>query len=56
MRLYKMWLPDMNSPEFIRQARREALAVARSEQSHADQAFVDAVSILPLLPEYRGAE
>ncbi|MDE3195855.1 MAG: DUF3018 family protein, partial [Acidobacteriota bacterium] len=53
MRLYKMWLPDMNSPAFVRQARRSALAVVRSEHARADQDFIDSVSILPDLPEYR---
>jgi hypothetical protein len=54
MRLYKIWLPDMDSPAFIREARRQALAAARSERAQADQAFVDSVSILANLPEYRG--
>ena len=56
MRLYKIWLPDMNSPAFIRQARRECLAIARSERARTDQDFVDSISILPLLPEYRDPE
>lgn len=51
MRLYKIWLPDMDSPEFIAQARRDSLAIAHSEKARADQDFIDSVSILPLLPE-----
>jgi Protein of unknown function (DUF3018) len=52
MRLYRMWLPDMDSPAFIRQARRDALAIARSGEEKELQDWVDSVSILPLLPEY----
>jgi hypothetical protein len=54
MRLYKIWLPDMDSPAFIRQARRDSLAISRSAGQKDDQDFVDSISILPLLPEYRG--
>jgi len=52
MRLHKIWLPDMNSPAFIAQARRESRLIARSEQAKADQDFVDSISILNVLPEY----
>jgi hypothetical protein len=45
MRLYRIWLPDMNSPAFNAQARRECLAIARSERANADQNFVDLVSV-----------
>ena len=51
MKLYKLWLPDIDSPEFIEQARRDSLAIARSDKARADQDFVDSISILPLLPE-----
>ena len=50
MRLYKIWLPDMGSPAFIRQARRGSLAIARNAGQQEDQNFVDSISILP---EYR---
>lgn len=49
MRLYRMWLPDMDSPAFIRQARGDALAIARSGEEKELQDWVDSVSILPLL-------
>jgi hypothetical protein len=52
MRLYRIWLPAMDSPAFIRQARRDALAIARSGEEKELQDWVDSVSILPLLPEY----
>ena len=48
MRLYKMWLPDMDSPAFIAQARRDSLAISGSVEE------MDSVPILPLLPEYEG--
>jgi len=50
MRLYKIWLPDMGSLAFIRHARRDSLAIARSAGQQEDQNFVDSISILP---EYR---
>ena len=56
MRLHKIWLPDMDSPAFIRQARRESLAIAQSERGRADQDFVDSIPNLALLPEYREPE
>jgi hypothetical protein len=52
MRLHKIWLPDMDSPAFIAQARRESLAAARSAEETDLHAWMESVSILPLLPEY----
>jgi len=46
-------LPDTNSPEFIEQARRDSLAIARSVHAREDQDFLDSISILPSLPEFR---
>jgi hypothetical protein len=51
MRLHKIWLPDMDSPPFIAQARRASLAANRSPSAKEDQDFVDSISILPLLPQ-----
>ncbi len=53
MRLHKMWLPDTNSPEFIEEARRACLAINNSQHAKEDQDFVDSISILPYLPEFR---
>lgn len=53
MRLHKIWLPDMDSPEFIREARRQSLAAARSDEEADIQAWMESVSIFPQLPEYR---
>ena len=53
MRLHKIWLPNTNSPEFIEQARRDSLAIARSAHAKEDQDFIDSISILHSLPEFR---
>ena len=54
MRLYKMWLPDMDSPAFIRQAHLDSLAIARSEEERDLQDWMDSISILQFLPDYEG--
>jgi hypothetical protein len=36
-----LWLPDINSPEFKAQARRDAQLIRESEQAKEDQRFVD---------------
>ena len=51
MRLHKIWLPDMDSPAFIREARRACLAANRSPSAKADQDFIDSISIFSDLPE-----
>ena len=38
---------DVNSPEFIREAHRQSLAVANSPHAADDQAFVDAITQWP---------
>jgi hypothetical protein len=52
MRLHKIWLPDMESPEFIAQARRDSLAIARCAEEKDLQDWMDSVSILQFLPDY----
>jgi len=37
-------VPDVDSPEFIAEARRQSLAVANSPHAEEDQAFIDAIS------------
>ncbi|HMK69218.1 MAG TPA: antitoxin MazE-like protein [Stellaceae bacterium] len=37
-------LPDVHSPEFIAEAHRQSLAIARSPQERRDQEFIDAIS------------
>jgi hypothetical protein len=44
LRPIQIWVPDVNAPEFAREAHRQSTLVAASEQDRDDQAFVDAVS------------
>lgn len=43
-RLVQMWLPDTRTKEFVAQAHKDSLAIARSETEADDQAFIDSVS------------
>jgi hypothetical protein len=44
LRPIQIWVPDVRSPEFVQEARRQSLAIAASGQEKADQDFIDAVS------------
>ncbi|HEV7983185.1 MAG TPA: antitoxin MazE family protein [Xanthobacteraceae bacterium] len=44
LRPIQIWVPDVNSPEFAAEARRQSLAVANSPYAREDQEFIDAVS------------
>ncbi len=44
LRPIQIWVPDMRSPAFVRQAHRQSLAVANSSHAAEDQDFIDAVS------------
>lgn len=44
LRPVQIWVPDVRSPEFEREARRQAKAVAASLHARDDQAFIDALS------------
>ena len=44
LRPIQIWVPDVRSPSFREQARRQSQAVAASAQAADDQAFIDAVS------------
>lgn len=44
LRPIQIWVPDVNAPEFAREAHRQSALVAASEQDRDDQAFIDAVS------------
>ncbi len=48
LRPVQVWVPDTRSPAFAAEARRQSLAVASSPREAEDQAFVDAVSELPV--------
>ena len=47
LRPVQIWVPDVRSKVFAREAHRQSLAIANSPQEAADQAFVDAVSAWP---------
>jgi Protein of unknown function (DUF3018) len=44
LRPIQIWVPDLRSPAFAAEARRQSLAVARSTHARDDQAFIDAIS------------
>jgi hypothetical protein len=44
LRPLQIWVPDVESPAFRKQAHRQSLAVAKSARAIADQAFIDAIS------------
>ena len=44
LRPIQIWVPDVRSPSFREQARRQSQAVAASAHAAEDQAFIDAVS------------
>ncbi len=44
-RLVQRWVPDTRTEAFRETARKESLAIARSEHEAEDQAFVDAISV-----------
>lgn len=44
LRPIQIWVPDMRSPAFRAEARKQSLAVARSPYAREDQDFIDAVS------------
>lgn len=46
LRPIQIWVPDVRSPSFQKQARRQALAVAHSSHARKDQAFIDIISAI----------
>jgi hypothetical protein len=45
LRPVQIWVPDVRSPDFAREAHRQSEAVAASRRAQDDQAFIDAVSL-----------
>jgi hypothetical protein len=45
LRPVQIWVPDVRSPEFEREAHRQSAAVAASEHAVEDQAFIDALNL-----------
>jgi len=44
LRPIQIWVPDVRSSSFVKEARRQARAVARSPSAADDQEFIDAIS------------
>jgi Antitoxin MazE-like len=44
LRPIQIWVPDVRSKSFATQARRQSLAIARSEQEKEDLAFIESVA------------
>lgn len=45
LRPVQIWVPDVRSPEFTREAHRQSAAVAASRHADVDQQFIDAISL-----------
>lgn len=43
MRLIQIWVPDVHSPEFAAEARRQSRLVAQSPEEAEIQVFIDSV-------------
>lgn len=44
LRPIQIWVPDVRSPAFAAEARRQSYAIANSPHESEDQTFVDVVS------------
>jgi hypothetical protein len=44
LRPIQIWVPDVRSPTFAAEARRQSLAVANSPHTKEDQDFIDQIS------------
>ena len=44
LRPIQIWVPDVSSPAFAKEAHRQSRVVARSRQEQEDQDFVDSIS------------
>lgn len=44
LRPIQIWVPDVDSPEFIAEARRQSRIVAESPSEAEDQAFIGAIA------------
>jgi hypothetical protein len=46
LRPIQIWVPDVRSPQFIKEARRQSRLIASSPTEADDQAFIDSISDL----------
>jgi Protein of unknown function (DUF3018) len=44
LRPIQVWVPDVRSPEFAKEARRQSRLIAVSPTEADDQAFIDSIS------------
>ena len=44
LRPIQVWVPDVRSPAFAAEARRQSMAVAHADAQAPDQEFVEAIS------------
>lgn len=44
LRPLQIWVPDVRSPSFKKEARRQAQAVAKSRHAELDQEFIESIS------------
>ncbi len=44
-RSIQIWLPDVRTPEFAREAQRQADLLAQSDREGDDQDFIESVSV-----------
>lgn len=47
LRPIQIWVPDVRSPKFAKEAHRQSRAVAESKYAEGDQVFVDEISEWP---------
>jgi Protein of unknown function (DUF3018) len=47
LRPVQIWVPDVNSPAFVREAHQQSKLVAASPGAEEDQAFVDELTDWP---------
>jgi hypothetical protein len=52
LRPIQIWVPDVTSPEFVKEARRQSRAVARSAGEQDDLAFIDSLYDCDKLPDW----
>ena len=50
LRPIQIWVPDVRSLEFAKEAHRQSVLIAQSEHEAEDQAFIDAISDWNNLP------
>jgi Protein of unknown function (DUF3018) len=46
LRPIQIWVPDVRSPQFFKEARRQSRLIAASPTEADDQAFIDSISEL----------